>query len=255
MDPSTQARLKSEAEFHDKAFSEGARASVGRFYRIIAPSRGHYLDYLGVRCAGRRLLEYGSGDATQGPRFAGLGATVTGIDISPVAVEKNRAIVRRRGLERLSYEVMDAEATTFADRSFDLIGGVGILHHLDLRKCYAEIARLLDAGGSAIFIEPLGHNPLINWFRNRTPALRTPDEHPLLMADLELLREFFGQVDLKFYYLLALGAALLPEGWMCRAALRVLHSLDQALFAVLPFLRKHAWSVVLTVSEPRTPRP
>lgn len=254
MDPSTQARLKSEAEFHDKAFREGARASVGRFYRMIAPSRSHYLDYLCARCPGRRLLEYGSGDATQGPRFAGLGATVVGIDISPVAVEKNRDIVRRRGLERLSYEVMDAEATTFADGSFDLIGGVGILHHLNLRKCYAEIARLLDTGGSAIFIEPLGHNPLINWFRNRTPALRTPDEHPLRMDDLELLRAYFGRVDLKFYYLLALGAALLPEGWMSRASLRILHALDQALFAVFPFLRKHAWSVVLTVSEPRKPR-
>jgi SAM-dependent methyltransferase len=251
MDPSTEARLKSEAEFHDKAFGEGARQSVGRFYRIIEPSRSHYLDYLGARCAGKRLLEYGSGDATQGPRFVGLGATVVGIDISPVAVEKNREVARRRGLDRLTYEVMDAEATTFPDHSFDLIGGVGILHHLDLRRCYAEIARLLADGGSATFIEPLGHNPLINWFRDRTPHLRTPDEHPLVIDDLRLLREYFGRVDLKFYYLTALGAALLPEGWLCRTALKALNGVDQALFAVLPFLRKHAWAVVLTVAEPR----
>lgn len=251
MDTSTKVRLKSEAEFHDKAFSEDSRASVGRFYRIIEPSRSHYLNYIGERCKGKRFLEYGSGDATQGPRFARLGAEVVGIDISPVSVEKNRAVAARHGLDGLTYEVMDAEATTFPDESFDLIGGVGILHHLDLDRCYAEIGRLLREGGSAIFIEPLGHNPLINWFRARTPELRTPDEHPLLMRDLDLLKSYFADVRLKYYYLTALGAALLPEGWMCRTVSKVLNGVDQALFAVLPFLRKHAWAVVLTVAGPK----
>jgi hypothetical protein len=48
----------------------------------------------------------------------------------------------------------------------------------DLSLACSEIARVLRPGGPAIFVEPLGHNPLINAYRKRTPALRTVDEHP-----------------------------------------------------------------------------
>jgi SAM-dependent methyltransferase len=168
-----------------------------------------------------------------------------------VSVEKNRRTAAC--VDGLTYEVMDAEATTFPNESFDLIGGVGILHHLDLQRCCTEISRLLKEGGSAIFVEPLGHNPLLNCFRALTPQLRTRDEHPLLMRDLQSLTAFFGDVRVEFYYLTALGAVLLPAEWACRAAVKVLNPLDQMLFRFLPFLRKHAWSVVLTITKaPRT---
>jgi ubiquinone/menaquinone biosynthesis C-methylase UbiE len=64
---------------------------------------------------------------------------------------------------------MNAEATTFPDNSFDLICGSSILHHLNLDKACAEIRRILRPDGGAVFIEPLGHNPLINMFRKLTP--------------------------------------------------------------------------------------
>jgi hypothetical protein len=38
--------------------------------------------------------------------------------------------------------------------------------------------------GWALFSEPLGHNPLVNWYRNRTPEQRTEDEHPLLLSSI-----------------------------------------------------------------------
>lgn len=40
------------------------------------------------------------------------------------------------------------------------------------------------------FSEPLGHNPIINWYRNRTPEMRTEDEHPLLIKDIEFAKIF-----------------------------------------------------------------
>ena len=45
-----------------------------------------------------------------------------------------------------------------------------------------------------MFVEPLGHHPLITADRRRTPALRTIDEHPLLLGDLEQAREQFRAV-------------------------------------------------------------
>jgi hypothetical protein len=44
-------------------------------------------------------------------------------------------------------------------------------------------------------MEPLGHNPLLNWYRARAPDLRTPDEHPLLARDLALAESCFDEVD------------------------------------------------------------
>ena len=83
------------------------------------------------------------------------------------------------------------------DDSFDLVCGSGILHHLDLPAAMRELARVLRPSGRAVFMEPLGHNPAINAFRNRTPELRTPDEHPLLGKDLKLCRRYFGSVEVK----------------------------------------------------------
>src|SRR5438270_352918 len=83
------------------------------------------------------------------------------IAMAPVAMEIARQQAEREGLA-IDFAVMDAEHTTFPDASFDLIVGSGILHHLDLDRTYTEIARLLAPGGRAVFVEPLGHNALIN---------------------------------------------------------------------------------------------
>ena len=39
------------------------------------------------------------------------------------------------------------------------------------------------------------HNPALNLFRKMTPHLRTPDEHPLMMSDLQLARTGFRSIE------------------------------------------------------------
>ena len=92
-------------------------------------------------------------------------ARVVGIDISDVAIEKARGASRAAGIENAEYRRMNAEFLEFDDNSFDLICGTAILHHLDLTRAYSELARVLKPGGLAVFMEPLGHNPLINVYR------------------------------------------------------------------------------------------
>ena len=183
--------------------------------------------------------------------MAAHGASVTGIDISPVAVEQGR---RRAAADhvadQVTFEVIDAESLQFPDGTFDLVCGSGVLHHLDLSREYtADSARVLQPHGTAVFVEPLGHNPLINAYRRRTPALRTVDEHPLLLRDLEQAREHFAKLELKFFHLASLAATPFRNRRGFERVLAALDRLDRVLFRIAPPLRRHAWMVVMRMDR------
>lgn len=249
-------RLDREREFHDIAFAEGVRDQTQRFYTVTEPFFDWYADTLTALAPGARVLEYGCGPGSKAFDLARAGARVVGIDISPVAIEQATEQGRNEGLEEsLEFLVMDAEALDFPDADFDLVCGSGIIHHLDLERSYAEIARVLKPDGSAIFTEPMGHNPVINAYRNRTPELRTVDEHPLLMKDIELARRWFGSVETDFSTLTSLAAIPLHDRRGFAPVLAGLDRLDSLLFRVVPPVRRYAWMVGLTFREPRVTGP
>lgn len=243
-------KLKREAEFHDKVFGEGGREQAGKFYSIAEASKRFYRTYLSDNSAGKLVLEYGSGPYTHSVMMMRLGAKVVGIDISPVAVQQYRSWAHSKGHPNALACVMNAEQLAFAGGSFDLICGTGILHHLDLQSSYAEISRALKPTGHALFLEPLGHNPLINLYRRFSPSMRTPDEHPLLKQDLDLARRYFQRVDLRYYHLLSLAAVPFRGLPGFKKLLGFLDRVDQSLFKLIPWLRRHAWVVSLVMSEP-----
>lgn len=127
----------------------------------------------------------------------------------------------------------------------------GVLHHLDIGRSGAELARVLSPGGSAHFLEPMGHNPLINAYRNRTPWMRTPDEHPLVREDFTLLERWFETVDTQFQHLSTIASVPLRSWRSHRSIVRALNRVDAALFTVVPPLRHHAWFVDLQLASPR----
>lgn len=240
-------RYQREAAFHDRTFAEHSRAQVGRFYTITGASRRLYRDLITRACAGRAVLEYGCGPGSYAFDLAERGAHVTGVDISPVAIELARKTAAERGLD-VRFEVMNAESLDVADGSFDIVCGSGILHHLDLSRGLPEVRRVLKRGGRAVFLEPLGHNPLINWYRRRTPHLRSVDEHPLRVEDLAFFRRTFDHVTVRMFHLTSLAAVPLRKAPGFPAIVSALDAVDRGLFRTLPQLRKHAWSCVIEVS-------
>jgi len=202
-----EARKKEEKKFHDHVFSENLRGpSVSKFYSIVRSSRDFYTKLLLKNCGGKRILEYGCGKGSYTFLLAKNGAQVIGIDISPVAIKFARAKAREENIsESTKFIVMDAENLKFPNNYFDVVCGTGILHHLDLDNSFKEISRVLKPLGKAFFIEPMGHNPAINFYRKRTPHLRTHDEHPLKMRDVELLKRYFKTVKSEFFYFLLWG--------------------------------------------------
>jgi len=244
------SRLDREREFHDKAFGEATRAPVWKFYEIQRYDIEHYSRLIDEYGRGA-VLEYGCGAGSGAYRLAHNGAVVTGIDLSEVAIRQAREEAEREGVsDRCEFRVMNAEKLDFPAASFDLVCGTAILHHLDLDRAYSEIARTMKPGGHGVFFEPLGHNPLINAYRRRTPQHRTPDEHPLLETDLELARSYFEHVEASYFHLSTLAAVPLRGRPAFERVLSTLHGIDRALFRIRP-LRKHAWMVILEVAQPR----
>jgi SAM-dependent methyltransferase len=247
---SSADRLRREGEFHDRAFSEDVRASADRFYAVAHQGYDRYRALVQEGAAGTHVLEYGCGPGSEAFDLARAGATVHGIDISPTAIEMAKHTAVERGVDgNCSFDVMNAEALTFPAASFDRICGSGILHHLDLARAFGEIARTLKPGGRAIFVEPLGHNPAINWYRRRTPDMRTEDEHPLVARDFAEARRHFRNVRPEFYSLSVLAAVPLLR-WRYFGAVRaVLEKVDQVLLSPRSPLRWGAWLVVLVLES------
>jgi hypothetical protein len=100
-------------------------------------------------------------------------------------------------------------------------------------------------------MEPLGHNPLINEFRRRTPSLRTPDEHPLLLRDFELAKTYFRRVDVTFYGLFSLLALPVPDSNFRVKLIDRLSAMDAAVLPKAGKLGRFAWFAIMKLSEPR----
>jgi ubiquinone/menaquinone biosynthesis C-methylase UbiE len=99
-----------------------------------------------------KLLEIGCGVGLDLVRFAQAGAFVTGIDLSPVSIELARKNFEYQGFAADLF-VMNGEAMTFPDNSFEIIYAHGVLQYTaDARKMMAEIYRVLKPGGEAIIM-------------------------------------------------------------------------------------------------------
>jgi SAM-dependent methyltransferase len=241
-----------EREFFNRQGTTRQPSSLDRFYDCHAAHRVYFERVL-AGCRGKTALEYGCGAGLAAFRLATEGARVAGIDISDVAIAQAKDEAARRGLS-IEFRVGDAESMPFGDASFDIVCGSGILHHLHIPAALAEVARVLKPDGRAVFIEPLGHNPLVSVFRALTPGLRTVDEHPLVRADLAAFGERFHDVRAHYFDLLSLFAIPLLRFAGGTAAFRLLEKADAALFAALPFMRPHAGFVVLEAALPCSAR-
>jgi SAM-dependent methyltransferase len=232
--------VERERTYHNERFAEETRHAQAKYYRAILDCETEYDRLLEVHSRGATVLDYGCGTGEIALRVAPAAGWVHGIDISDVAIDRANAEALALGIANASFEVADAHATPFPDRSFDLVFGSGIIHHLDTRRSLTEIHRILKPGGLAIFKEPLGGNPLFDLYRRLTPASRTPDEHPLTKDDMAIAESIFTSVELGFYGLTTLAATPFGEGCVGKAAFKVLRKVDDAIFA-LPGMCWNAW--------------
>ena len=171
----------------------------------------------------QKLLDFGCGAGLPAVRFAHAGFETFGFDLSPDNIRLARDLATREGLtDRCRFEVGVAEQLDYLDNTFDVIAGIDILHHVEIRPALAEAYRVLKPGGLAIFkehveapfVEPVRNSALFRTLAPRTSSLDehiTDDERKLTAADVRTLVEQFDAVDVKRFTLVARLERLLPR--------------------------------------------
>ena len=92
--------------------------------------------------AGRRVLDVGTGTGRAALALAAAGARVTGVDASREMLGIARARAAEQGLTP-TFEVADAHALPFANRSVDAAICFRLLMHVeDWRRCVSELCRV-----------------------------------------------------------------------------------------------------------------
>lgn len=245
----TDQRLEYEADFHtDTETRLNARNKINRFTKNLGDP---YIFAWHLVEENKSILDYGLGEGwdiknllNKNPR------KIVGIDISLGMVKRAKKEVSNHNI---SFFMMNGENLVFKDESFDIVYGAAILHHLDLDKATNEIYRVLKPGGIGIFVEPLGHNFFINWFRKKTPDTRTPYEHPLRVADFKLFSTKFSKFEHKEFYFSILP--LLPlrlinnPSKVFSTLISISNKLDNLLFKIFPVLRRYSWIAVLHMKK------
>ncbi len=122
-------------------------------------------------------LEIGAGTGyfTLNLLQAGAIRRATATDISPGMLATLERNAERLGLE-VQTAAAEAEVLPFPDRSFDLVFGHAVLHHIpDLRQAFSEFARVLRPGGTLAFCgEPSRYGDFLAAIPKRTALLTAP---------------------------------------------------------------------------------
>lgn len=240
-------RHAAEEEFHDRKLQNDKKQ---KYYSLgfNRPVLMRMMSKMGD-LEGKKILELGCGQGWFTKLLVEKGAEVWAFDISNEAIEITRNLIESCNLQgKVHLEQMAAENLQYDSNKFDIVVGLAILHHLDIDLTCREIRRVLKPGGKAYFMEPLGHNPLLNLYRKLTPNLRSKDETPLHFKHYNLMKNNFSRFSHEEYYFLSFFALIwhfLSLNKLMLPTRNFLMKIDQIILSAFPCMKKYCWYSIL----------
>lgn len=146
---------------------------------------------------GRHYLEAGCGVGFLSLYLAARGIRVTGVDISPVAIERARALAKQIGIEGATFEAENLAAMTAEDNTYDGVIAHAALHHfVKYPGVPEELSRVVKPDGHLWFSDGFAENRAYRIFHDKKKMERLGD----VLLTKQLIERTFGplfDVDLK----------------------------------------------------------
>ncbi len=265
-------RLNSEEKFHNKwADSEDVFSINVKLMNesCTAPEMRFIKKMLGD-LRKKTLLDVGCGLGEASVYFALEGADVTAIDLSQKMLDATLKLAKKNNVSVKTHKSAAEDFCLNDDTKFDIIYLGNLFHHVEIESTITRILRHIEKGGQLISWDPVAYNPLINIYRKIAREVRTKDEHPLKLRDIEVFKKYFGKVEIKWFWLTTLLVFLImaliqrrnpnkerywkkivEEGESWARIYKPLERLDLFLLKLFPFLGPLCWNVVICASEPK----
>jgi 2-polyprenyl-3-methyl-5-hydroxy-6-metoxy-1,4-benzoquinol methylase len=194
----------------------------------------------------RDVLDYGCGLGKWAVHVALKGARVSGFDLSPVAIDYARERAELNGLA-IRFDVADATRLPYDDAAFDIVLGVGVVHHvIKYPGTSEELHRVLRPGGIAVFTETLAENPLIELGRRFT--MRGVEEAGDVGLTVSLIKDWaapFAQAEVRPISMLLMAKRVIGF----RPLLRALAAVDRRLLTLWPRLGRYGGECVVVLTK------
>lgn len=263
-----------EENFHDEwAESESISClDVRKLNEACTAPEIRHINKILHPLTGKDLLDLGCGLGEAGVYFACKGARVTAVDISHNMLMKCQELARNNGVE-ISVVKSSVDKLTLPDsRRFDVVYAGNLFHHVDIEQTLKSTIACMKKESVLVSWDPVAYNPLINIYRKIATKVRTSQEHPLKLKDIDVFKTNFEDVTLKWFWLTTqiifiimvlfqrrnpnkerLWKKVVIEEKQWKWIYIPLEFLDKILLKVFPFLRLLCWNVVIHARNPRSP--
>lgn len=255
-----------EAEFHDKwAEIEDPEkievklineASTSPEMRFITKQIGNF--------NGKKILDVGCGLGEVSIYFALKGANVTALDISSGMLKKTSQLAKLNEV-KIKTHLATAEDFNFSDNEkFDVIYMGNCLHHANIDRSMKNVVSHLNKDGIFLSWDPIAYNPIINIYRLIATKVRTPDEHPLKLSDIKLIKNYFKFSETNYFWFTTLiifvlmfivqfknpnkerfWKTVIYESKKWEWLYKPLERLDKIILKLFPPLKLLCWNVVI----------
>jgi SAM-dependent methyltransferase len=124
---------------------------------------------------------------------------VYGVDIAHSALAFGSELNRRlNGSAQFLCNDLSSEKLAVKPGAFDVIVGLGILHHVPTPQAYRNVGSALAEGGVGIFLEPTRLNPFVRLYRHLRREKYSPHERPVDFSTIDDIEAAIPECDISY---------------------------------------------------------
>jgi SAM-dependent methyltransferase len=233
-----------------------------------APEMRYIMKLLGD-VSDKRILDLGCGLGEASVYFSLKGARVTAVDLSAKMLGNVRKLAAINHIKVRTVRAAVEHLPFPKSEKFDIVYAGNLFHHVNIALSFSQLLPHMHAGSILVCWEPVQYNPVINIYRRIARNVRSFDERPIRLSDIDLMHRYFREVRVQWFWLTSLLVFLVMFFWQRRNPNRErfwksvvregpkwawlytpLENLDRMLMTIFPKLGPLCWNVVIYLQKP-----